>query len=131
MTFLVSTSHNLTFQSLLPLAIVFPFGDNAMDRNPTLFSCRQSSPICAPLSRSHSRSEPSDEHVMMCRLPDILRARSLDYAKSWPVCTRSLPGSWNQTSYTATEMIAGCVLTGFDIQSSPTRQLLDDVFRCC
>jgi hypothetical protein len=58
----------LQSMSPLPLAMVFPFGDNAMDHTPPSPS-RQSSPICVPLSRSHNRSEPSNEQVMMCRPP--------------------------------------------------------------
>src|SRR5205807_9110183 len=67
-TFFVSTFHNLTVPSLLPLATVLPFGDNAMHHTAasSRSSC-QSSPICAPLARSHRRSEPSPEHVMMLR----------------------------------------------------------------
>src|SRR6266481_4703743 len=78
-TFSVSTFHNLTVPSLLPLATVLPFGDNAMHHtSASSSSSRQSSPICAPLSRSHRRSEPSIEHVMMlrplgkCTMPMIL-----------------------------------------------------------
>ncbi|KAG2055264.1 hypothetical protein BDR06DRAFT_350388 [Suillus hirtellus] len=68
MIFLVSTSYDFTFPSSLSLAIFSPFGDNAMNR--TLFPLSyQTSPICVPLSMSHSRSEPSNEHVMMCRPP--------------------------------------------------------------
>jgi hypothetical protein len=66
MTFLVSTSHNLTVPSVLPLATVPLVGDNAIVH--TAFfspSSRQSSPICAPLSRFHSRSEPSHEPVII------------------------------------------------------------------
>src|SRR5437588_4864989 len=67
-TFSVSTFHNLTVPSLLPLATALPFGDNAMHTTSvSSFSSRQSSPICAPLSRSHRLSEPSVEHVMMLR----------------------------------------------------------------
>jgi len=66
-TFFVSMSHNLIFPSPLPLATVFPLGDNAMLHTPTFSSSRQSLPTCTPLSRFHSRSEPSSEHVMMCR----------------------------------------------------------------
>jgi hypothetical protein len=51
---------------------------------PAIFSplSRQSSPICVPLSKSHSRREPSHGHVMIRRPPGrcaIHRTRSL-----WP-----------------------------------------------
>src|SRR5205807_1727055 len=70
MIFRLSMSHNFTFPSRLPLATVLPFGDNAIVITPASSpSSRQSLPICAPLFVSHSRSEPSSEHVMICRLP--------------------------------------------------------------
>jgi hypothetical protein len=62
------TSHNL-ISLLSPVAIIFPFGDNAMDHTAKLSPYRHSSPICVPFSRSHSRSEPPKEHVMSCRSP--------------------------------------------------------------
>jgi hypothetical protein len=68
----VSTFDNITFPSLFPLATTMAFGDKAMVITSILFPKSQfcqSSPICAPLSRSHSRSEPSSEHVMMRRSP--------------------------------------------------------------
>ncbi|KIK41366.1 hypothetical protein CY34DRAFT_806169 [Suillus luteus UH-Slu-Lm8-n1] len=67
--FPVFTSHNLTVLSPLPLATIMPFGDNAMVDTLASFTPSQSSPICAPLSKSHSRSEPSFEHMMMHRPP--------------------------------------------------------------
>jgi hypothetical protein len=46
--------------------------------HPPEFSSRQSSPICVPLFRSHSRSEASNEHVMICR--------PLGKCKTWHTC---------------------------------------------
>src|SRR6267154_6402355 len=64
-TLSVSTSHNLTVPSPLPLATVLPSGDNGIvitaSSSPSSF---QPLPICAPHSRSHSRSEPSSKHVI-------------------------------------------------------------------
>lgn len=77
MTFPVLTSHILT----VPLATMLPFEDNADVRTTSLDApSRQSSPICIPLSRSHSWSEPSSEHVIMRRLPGrctIFRIRAV------------------------------------------------------
>lgn len=66
MTFAVLMSHNLTVPSSLPLATLLPFGDNDTVDAPTSPS-RQLSPICAALSISHSRTEPSYEHAMTRR----------------------------------------------------------------
>ncbi|KAG2738127.1 hypothetical protein P692DRAFT_201508732 [Suillus brevipes Sb2] len=103
---------------------------------------RQSSPICVPFSRSHSRSEPSKEHVIICRLPGkcttprtssvwpsivwrgmmagILlveedMVRSGGSARADRVYKRSLSESWNETS-----------LPGNDNDC-----WTDDVCRCC
>ncbi|KAG1821289.1 hypothetical protein EV424DRAFT_1539177 [Suillus variegatus] len=57
-------SHNLTPPSSLPLTTFFPSGDNAMVF--TLVSpSRQSSSICFPLFKFHTRSEPSHEQVII------------------------------------------------------------------
>lgn len=64
MTLPVSTSHNLTAPSSLPLARFFPSGDKAIVCT-SLSASRQSFPICSPLSKFHTRSEPSSEQVMI------------------------------------------------------------------
>ncbi|KAG2032005.1 hypothetical protein BDR03DRAFT_971359, partial [Suillus americanus] len=64
MTLHVSMSHNLTTSSPLPLTTFFPSGDNAIlytSLSPSL----QASPICFPLFKFHTRSEPSFEQVMI------------------------------------------------------------------
>ncbi|KAG1825496.1 uncharacterized protein BJ212DRAFT_278429 [Suillus subaureus] len=58
-------SHNFTPPSPLPpLTTFFPSGDNAIIHN-SLSPSRQSSPICFPLFRFHTRSEPSLEQVII------------------------------------------------------------------
>ncbi|KAG1906777.1 uncharacterized protein F5891DRAFT_478957 [Suillus fuscotomentosus] len=57
-------SHNLTPPSSLPLTTFFPFRDNAMVHT-SISPSRQSSPICLPLFKFHTRSEPSTEQVII------------------------------------------------------------------
>src|ERR1700710_1928335 len=64
MPFPVPTSHNLPAPSRLPLATFFPSGDNPIAYTVPPPS-RQSFPICFPLCKSHTRSEPSQEPVII------------------------------------------------------------------
>src|ERR1700709_1338199 len=85
MTFPVSTSHNVTAPSFPPLTIFFPSGDNAIAYT-ALSPSRQSFPICCSLCKSHTRSEPSLEQVII-RCPP---GRCMASRTSW-VCPSNFP----------------------------------------
>jgi hypothetical protein len=60
----VSMSHNFTAPSARPQTTFFPSRDNAIANTP-FFPSRQASPICSPVFKFHTRSEPSEEQVII------------------------------------------------------------------